>query len=246
MEEMNPLQVIDIWTLAHDQDAALVNACEKILSVEEIARLRRYKPDHKRREYALSRALLRSVLGEALAAWPAELEFTCSNRGKPTLGGKFAHAEISFNLSHSGGLTVLAVTRYPVDLGVDVERLRTDVDCLGLASRFFSSREAHELAGLAASARPSAFFACWTRKEALVKALGMGIAFGLAEFSVSMDPAEAEARLDSDHPALSGAWGLYSVRPATGYLAAVAIGNSGRRVIHLHEAAPLLRRAIGK
>lgn len=242
---MNASQVIDVWTLAHDQDAALIAACEKILSPEEIARFARFKPEHKRREYALSRALLRGVLGDALTAKPAELEFSYGDKGKPALAGVFAHAEIRFNLSHSGGMTILAVTRCKVDLGVDVERLRADVDCIGLASRYFSSRESRELAGLAASARPPAFFACWTRKEALVKALGMGIAFGLAEFSVSMDPAESEARLESDHPALAGAWRLYSICPAPGYLAAVAVGDSGGWGIRQHEAAPLLQRMTG-
>lgn len=243
---MNPSRVIELWTLAHDQDAALIAACERILSAEEIARLARFKPKHKRREYALSRALLRGVLGEALGSSPAELEFTYGDKGKPSLVGEFAHAEIRFNLSHSGGMTVLAVTRYPADLGVDIEQLRADVDCLGLASRFFSSRESRELADLPASARPAAFFACWTRKEALVKALGTGIAFGLAEFSISMDPEETEARLESEHPALSGAWRLYSIRPTPGYLAAVAIGESGVHLIRQLDAAPLLQRAVGK
>lgn len=243
---MNTPRTIDVWTLAHDQDAALVAACEKVLSAEEIARLYRFKPEHKRREFALSRALLRCVLGEALGAVPAELEFSCGDKGKPALGGEFAHAEVSFNLSHSGGMTVLAVTSCRVDLGVDIERLRVDVDCIGLASRFFASSESRELAGLPASARPAAFFACWTRKEALVKALGMGIIFGLAEFSVSMDPAESEARLASDHPDLSGAWRLYSLCPEPGYLAAVAVGDPGDHAIRQHDAAPLLRRITEK
>ncbi|TAJ91590.1 MAG: 4'-phosphopantetheinyl transferase superfamily protein [Gammaproteobacteria bacterium] len=243
---MNAPQTIDVWTLAHDQDAALVSACEKVLSAEEIARLYRFKPEHKRREFALSRAMLRGVLGEMLEARPVDLEFAYGNKGKPALGGKFVDASVSFNLSHSGGMTVLAVTRCEADLGVDIERLRADVDCIGLASRFFSSSESRELADIPASARPAAFFACWTRKEALVKSLGMGIVFGLAEFSVSMDPAESEARLASDHPALAGAWRIYSISPEPGYLAAVAVGDPGDHTIRQHDAAPLLRRAVGK
>ena len=230
-----PEHPIEIWTTRLDLDADAIAACAALLSPDEIARMRRFRPEHKRREFTITRALLRIVLGQALSCEPASIVFCYGAHGKPTLAGDFRAHELSFNVSHSHNMATLVIAE-GVDTGIDIERVRPDADFTGLARRYFSAGEARYLAGLVEEARPAAFFACWTRKEALVKALGMGISFGLNEFSVSMDPDEIEVRLHSDHPALSGNWRLYSFRPSPDYVCAVAVNNPCRHVLRFHEA----------
>ena len=128
-----------------------------------------------------------------------------------------------FNLSHSRGLALFAFARQ-VDIGVDLEHLRSDVNHLALAEHFFSAAERAELNALPLAIRHQAFFLCWTRKEAYIKAHGEGLSLPLDHFDVSLTPGEP-ARLVATRAGLEAPdqWSLFNLEPAPDYLAALAV-----------------------
>ncbi len=150
---------------------------------------------------------------------PGALRFDYGAHGKPALPG----SPVRFNLSHAGGIALCAVA-LDRDVGVDVEQVRALPDLARIARRFFSPSEADALAGLPRAEREAAFFTCWTRKEAYIKALGRGMAVPLDGFAVSFDPG-APARLvwttlDDRGPAC---WSLRDLDAGPGYAAAVMV-----------------------
>src|SRR5206468_3118518 len=137
--------------------------------------------------------------------------------GKPALTRASASEPVRFNLSHSGSLALVAVTAGR-DVGVDVERVRPEPNLEQIASRFFSAREAATLHALPVRLRTKAFFACWTRKEAFVKARGNGLSQQLDEFDVSLAPGEPARLLRTGwDPKEVTAWSLYELEAGIGY-----------------------------
>lgn len=132
--------------------------------------------------FVITRGVLRRLLAGYLGIAAPECRFAVGRHGKPRLAGR---SEISFNVSHSGDRAVLAFTRRAA-VGVDVEYIDGRVDVAGLAQRFFAPAENRSLQDLPPHERRQAFFACWTRKEAFVKAVGDGLSHGLADFTVSV------------------------------------------------------------
>ncbi len=141
--------------------------------------------------FIAARGALREILGRYLESPPAELRFRYGAQGKPALAPPYSESGLEFNLSHSAGYILLAVGRGH-EVGIDIEAVREDIALEALARRYFAPREADRLLRLAdPSARLSAFFACWTRKEAYLKLKGAGLTFPLHDFEVTFLPAEA-------------------------------------------------------
>jgi 4'-phosphopantetheinyl transferase len=155
-----------------------------------------------------------------VGAPPAELHFQYSDRGKPHLED---HVPLEFNLSHSGEVALLAVTRIgPV--GIDVERKRPLEDLLGLARSNFASGEYATLTALPEPERLDSFFQCWTRKEAYVKSVGEGLALSLGDFEVTCEPGEPARFLSlGGSSGRARSWYLHGFRPAKGYIGALAL-----------------------
>jgi len=143
--------------------------------------------------FIVAHGRLRQLLGLALGMPPERLEFTTATHGKPLLQGEGARAGLHFNLSHSDGWGLVGWTRGR-EIGVDVERWRPMRDEAALVRRFFSPVENAAYDALAPDLRTEAFFNCWTRKEAYIKAVGRGLGLPLDSFDVSMNRG-AEARL---------------------------------------------------
>jgi len=172
--------------------------------------------------FALARAALRLTLGEALGLAPASLGFDYGAHGKPALAGAAAGARLGFNISHSGSVALVGLVQGG-EIGVDVEAHRDMTDRDALVRRFFSAAENAAYAALAESDRQRAFFDGWTRKEAVVKALGRGLSFPLREFDVSLAAAPGGLlRLQAQAGAASG-WCLAGFEPAPGHSAAVVV-----------------------
>lgn len=157
---------------------------------------------------------------------PGRVAFAYGAQGKPRLAGD----GVRFNLSHAEDEAVLAVAR-DRELGIDIERIRPDVECDEIAQRFFSPAETAALMALPSSARPPAFFAGWTRKEAFIKAKGGGLGIPLADFEVSLDPA-GPARLlrTSWDPDDAGRWWLQALDAPAGFAAALAVEGQEPRL----------------
>jgi 4'-phosphopantetheinyl transferase len=173
--------------------------------------------DVHRRRFVAARASLRRVLGLCLDRDPAGLVFDYTDRGRPSLR-LASHADFDFNLAHSGDLALLAFASRRV--GVDVEQLGDMGNALAIARRFFSPREVAALKRLVGDARRHGFLNAWTRKEALIKALGTGLA-ALEETEVSLAPGEIPAVLSP--PGGAEEWQLFHLDPYPGFVGAVAV-----------------------
>lgn len=206
---------------------------EALLSPEEEARRDGFYQARDRQAFTLCRAGLRRRLGAALGLAPAELRFREGPYGKPHLrdGG------LGFNLSHSGDLALIAITELAA-VGVDIERERPLSDLQQLAARYFSPAEQEALRQLPADLQTEAFFHGWSRKEAFIKAIGLGLSFPLERFDVSLDPRQP-ARLQAirDPRYSQDPWTLHGLTIAPGYSAALVTPGAAQ-VRLVHPAAP--------
>jgi 4'-phosphopantetheinyl transferase len=210
-----PPDVVDVWRVALEAPSRV-----EYLSPDELARAGRFRFDRHRRRFIAARAALRAVLAGYLGQHPRKIQFLYGEHGKPHLDDP---PPLEFNLAHSGELALIAVTGTHA-VGVDVELERDNVADEGIAERFFSASEVAALHSLPTEQRQAAFFRCWTRKEAFLKATGKGLSFGLDQFSVSLLPAEPAALLSvptgTENPAR---WSFFHLDPGTGYQAALAV-----------------------
>lgn len=155
-----------------------VDTFDEVLSADELERARRYRHEGARALFLNARALLREELSGRLKARPDEIELAYNEHGKPFVPNQ----PVSFNVSHTDGLIVCAMSDSDLKLGVDVEQVdrRTNLD--RVARRSFSQREYE--AFCASSDAREAFFGFWTLKEAYIKARGVGVSLGLGKFVV--------------------------------------------------------------
>jgi len=223
---------VHIWRMpltATDDEAT---ALELLLSQAELARARAFRFARDRQRFVVAHGRLRCVLAAYTGQGPGQIEFRVEPHGKPELVPAAARARgLRFNMSHSHELALCAVTRARM-VGVDVERVQAGVDLMPMARRFFSARELAELRALPAEQRPEGFFNCWTRKEAYVKAVGMGMSLALDQFTVSLRPGEPARLLNTPWDAAEpGGWTLCDLRPAAGHVAALAVQGRGCRLV---------------
>jgi 4'-phosphopantetheinyl transferase len=196
---------------------------KRVLSDSVSERARRFHFLRDATRWVMSRVVLRSILGKYLDIEPQAVGFRAGRWGKPELAPPFEQDRLEFNTSHSEalGLYAVAASRRVV---VDIERLRSLPDLEAIAERTFSPAERQALGALPQADRLVAFFRCWTRKEASIKALGAGFAYPLERFTVSLNP-DAPARLEEvqDHPTEVDRWSLSELPAAPGYAAALAL-----------------------
>ncbi len=219
---------IHIWTIDLRPQSGLSSA-ENDLSEDEIRRANAFHFPRDRKRFVRCRSSVRTILGHYVSMDPSRVQFDYGPRGKPALTGQAPNQQVCFNVSHSGDLAVIALTLNR-SIGVDVEELRTDSDLESIAEKFFSPRERAALEALSPSARDRAFFLCWTRKEAYVKASGDGLARALDQFDVSLNadgPIELVTRPDL---AEAARWSLYNLTLDAHYAAAVAVQGSQLRL----------------
>ena len=164
---------------------------------------------------------MRRILASYCEVSAAEVRFTYGDHGKPELATPQGDSGLRFNLSHSRGLALCGVTRERL-IGVDVERIRARSNIERVAERFFSTAENAALRSIPREQQREAFFRCWTRKEAYLKAQGSGVFGGSTGFDVSLAP-EEPARLQRVHgaPDEAARWTLRDLTPAASFVAAV-------------------------
>jgi 4'-phosphopantetheinyl transferase len=217
--ELHP-GVVHLWQRRLDASAEEVSAYYRLLSSEERERAHRFRVERPRTEFVVTRGTLRTLLAQYLGSTPQEVQFRYEVRGKPALEGE---SGLRFNVSHTDGLALMAfVLRRAI--GIDVENLGREVDAQRLAERFFSEREAKALKRLNREELRAAFFRCWTRKEAYIKAKGDGLSLPLHQFDVSIIRNERDALLATrPDPAESARWMICDVPVGPGYTAALAV-----------------------
>ncbi len=217
---------IHLWCAPLDPQPKTVADLERSLSADERERADRFRFDRHRRQYVVSRGLLRNLLSGYLGQRPSSLTFVYGPKGKPDLAAE-AERDLQFNVAHSGERVLIGITRRrPV--GVDIEEMRPMPDAEAIASSFFSAVEAEALCSVDAQRKDETFFNCWTRKEAYIKAIGDGLSVPLDRFDLTLLPGEEAKmlRLDGD-PAKAERWMLRHLQPASGYIGALAIEEHG-------------------
>jgi len=219
---------VHVWSLPLDIGQISLASVTGFLSPDETERADRFRFEIHRNRFTVGRGLMRVILGRYCDVPPERLQFNYGPNGKPELitaceGVRRTGGALHFNLAHSEGVGVLAVTQTgPV--GVDVEQVRRLQEFNELVSQFFSAREAAEFSKLPWEQQPAAFFNLWTRKEALLKATGEGIGHSLNRVEVSFLPGEPARVLSLPaEPWAGGKWSLVELAISPSYAAALAL-----------------------
>jgi 4'-phosphopantetheinyl transferase len=221
-----PPDVVHVWTRPLQGPPALEQACHELLSAEERERAARYRIARPRNAFILTRGTLRCLLASYLGTAPHILSFRFSEHGKPLLDASLG---LRFNVSHTDGLALIALVRTR-EIGIDVEKIRAAPDARKLADQFFSLRERRALENLSGDELYAAFFRCWTRKEAYVKARGEGLSLPLHQFDVSVAADEPEALLATrPDQSEAGRWIVRDLPTIPGYVAALAMAEDTLR-----------------
>ena len=215
-------QDVQLWIVTLDDPREEGQRQLACLSEDERDRAEGFRFEQDRRRFVTARAALRQILGRCLGLPASEISFEYGHYGKPALKSDTAR-EIEFNMSHCEGLALIAVASGR-RVGVDLERVHSGAAEEQIAERFFSASEVAALRALPRPLQDEAFFACWTRKEAYIKARGEGLSMPLDAFSVSLTPGEPAALLDcpSARDEIQN-WSLRSFAPAPHFIAAVAV-----------------------
>ena len=206
-----PRDEIHVWRASLDQPPARVATLEQTLSLDERSRVQRYRFAHDKQYFIIRRGLLRQMLGDYLDVEPGSLRFRSGPYGKPALAEMPGAYMPHFNVSHSRELALFAFAR-DREVGVDIEYVRPVVEAEQIAGRYFSAQERDALRDLPPHRMYEQFFIYWTRLEAYLKASGAGLA-----------GAENQGLLSPENTAQSLYGPIYSMQPAPGYVAALAV-----------------------
>src|SRR5688572_13058173 len=195
---------VHVWRASLDVPAEAPDALRAHLSPDERERAAAFYFEQARNHYAASRGILRALLSRYLQQPANTFAFTYTSYGKPLLP-----IDLKFNVSHSYGLALFAFVLGP-EVGVDLERIRPEFAGQEIAERFFSADEARTLKEVPTDERARAFFRCWTRKEAFIKAHGTGLSFPLREFTVEFSAGTPARLLSTPYdPDALHRWGVY-------------------------------------
>jgi 4'-phosphopantetheinyl transferase len=223
--------IVHVWRAALDVSPETLGRLAGHLAEEERARAARFVFPRDRDRFIVARGVLREILGRYLELPPTEVRFFYGESGKPELAPDLSGSRLRFNLAHSRDLALYAFTRGQ-EVGVDVEFVRPELATEEIAERFFSQREAAALRALPPSEQPRAFFRCWTRKEAYIKARGKGLSIPLGTFEVSLAPGQpARLRAVRDDPPEAARWSLCDIPAGLDYQAALAIEGETPEVL---------------
>ena len=215
---------VHLWCIPLEIGSESLRGLGRLLCDEEQRRAERFRFEPDRRRYIAARAALRILLGRYVDHPAEQIVFSYSTAGKPFLQRADGASGPHFNVSHSGEIALVAFCAN-AELGIDVERVRDIEDTESIVRRFFCAEEVEQWVELPAHLRQKAFYDCWTRKEAIVKALGGGLSVPLDAFQVSFSPTEAP-RVRFRHQAHVTPWSIYDVSPASDYSGALAIRDA--------------------
>lgn len=221
---------VHIWLVSLELADACIAALQENLSPDEQSRCSRLVIPKVRDRFIAARGQLREILASYLSCAPTEIAFSYGEHGKPLLSPS-RQTPLQFNLSHSGEYALVAVTMHAA-IGIDIELLRSGRPLLKLAERFFSARESAELRSLPEQLQEDAFYTCWTRKEAYLKAIGTGLATPLNAFDVTLLPGVPPA-LETHRlaPEETGRWQLVDIAVPSGYRGALAACRDAKTLL---------------
>ena len=220
---------IHLWQADLNLESDQRQQLAETLSLDERQRAERFHFERDRHHFIAARGILRDLLSRYLTLEPEQLQFSYGSRGKPVLVHQDEGRSLCFNLSHSHGLALYAVG-WRCRVGVDLEYQRSMSDLVQLAKRFFSKSEAAAILALPAVRQQTAFFRCWTAREAYLKATGEGLA-GLETVDLLLEPGERVSldRIKGDAEA-AAAWSLHPLDVASDWMAALVVEGQGWQI----------------
>jgi 4'-phosphopantetheinyl transferase len=224
-----PSGCVHVWVASAGPPGSIARSALALLDAEERERAEKFRFNDHRNAYIAAHAALRRILAGYLDCNPSEIRFGRSADGKPLLAGERHDLELCFNLSRTTALAVIAVSLDPV--GVDVEHIRPIAEMEAIAQSHFSAQELASLRSEPDGRKLQAFFSCWTRKEACVKAVGKGLTVPLKMFDTSTpDRTGAPVQIPGD-PSASG-WRVSNIEVPPGYAGALAATSGCREVAY--------------
>ena len=214
---------IHVWEFRSDMPESRPEDIASLLSADERQRAARFHFERDRHRFSVTRARTRMILGAYLQSDPRDLRFKYSAREKPSLEG--ASADIRFNVSHSGGQSIVAVATGR-EIGADIEQIRRNFECEQLAERFYSAGERAFMRQVPEDQKLRVFFRLWTCKEAFLKAHGTGLSRPLSSFDVRLGERPWQLLRISGDAGEEERWSLVEIESASGYPAAAAVEGS--------------------
>jgi 4'-phosphopantetheinyl transferase len=214
---------VHVWHAALQQPVEVVQKLHALLSEEERQRAERFRFQEHRNTFIVSQGILRYLLSRYTGIEPGRILFKYNLAGKPFLANEEVVPEIYFNLSHASQLVLYAFS-WGRQVGIDVECIRPMEEMDLVAEGIFSPGEYGRFRKISEKDRLRAFYHCWTRKEAFIKAVGEGLSFPLQDFEVSFEPGE-RAELVSIQGSLEKAsqWAMHDLKASDGYAAALVV-----------------------
>lgn len=225
---------VHVWRVFTETISIQIKNLQEILSADELERAGKFYFEKDQERFIKAHGILRMILSNYVGVEPQHLRFKYSAFGKPMLANNPDNRSICFNLSHSDGVVLYAVT-LDHHTGIDVERVQSDIDTEQIAKRFFSSDENNLLDAVPEKERLAMFFKFWTRKEAVIKATGKGISYPMEKLDVSsmQDTFLSTIELiDDTKENLS--FSVYDLFPEKGYAAAIAISGNDCKITCRH------------
>jgi len=220
-------QSIHIWTVNVDfENSEKIRYYSQFLSPDELKKANNFRFNKDRYCAITARYVLRMLSSKYLNIDIKDIEFSYGDKGKPKYNFE---TSLQFNISHSEAMILLGFV-HNNDLGVDIEFIKPNFDPIEIAEHFFSLQEIEELKQREKSDLDNAFFRCWTRKEALIKATGDGLSFPLHKFSVSMDRDDKAEILNMSWNEDPKSWMMYSFKPKQDYIAAITLKSPTLKV----------------
>jgi 4'-phosphopantetheinyl transferase len=222
-----PARDLHLWVLKFADLKDSVESLTQTLSSDELAKARQYRFKASQEKYIIGRAATREILSRYLKTTPQSIIFSYNNFGKPSLN----NPDLQFNVSHTKDTFLLAITKkYPV--GIDIEHCQPKLNFLSVAKTFCTSQEYQKLLSVEASEINLAFYRCWTRKEAILKAIGHGLFFPFDALEVTFLPQETARGKNlkyADYP--ESYWEILEIIPELQHLAAIAIAEKPQKLL---------------
>lgn len=222
---------VHIWSVDLDQCKNDLHSAASVLSKDELERANRYYFEHDRVRYAAARMILRILLGWYENIAPHQLNFHYNDYGKPFINNVHGKNHTHFNVSHSQNQALFAFSRAD-ELGIDIEFMRPSFATVDIAKRYFSPDELTDLQYTPVEDRVISFYDCWTRKEAYIKAKGLGLSLALNSFSVDLlTDSRGNLRRSVYYPRDESAFTIQPLSCMHDYRAALAINRTDYQLV---------------